>query len=187
MCTHTAGPSPTLALCALLPGGHPLPAEWGARPQLRDRDGAPGERGGSHRPHPQPGGGIRESCGGGWPRRPGVGGLPCCKLTLPVPTAGRRGGQRGAAAVPEAPCPRGVQGAVQGLCRSRRPLDRQQQREGEALAPASHARGVPGAAAGRLSLKPCAPPQAPDMSSSEEFPSFGAQVAPKTLPWGPKR
>lgn len=29
--------------------------------------------------------------------------------------------------------------------------------------------------------------QAPDMSSSEEFPSFGAQVAPKTLPWGPKR
>lgn len=30
-------------------------------------------------------------------------------------------------------------------------------------------------------------PQAPDMSSSEEFPSFGAQVAPKTLPWGPKR
>uniref|UniRef100_A0A8D0Q0U7 Vigilin n=1 Tax=Sus scrofa TaxID=9823 RepID=A0A8D0Q0U7_PIG len=28
---------------------------------------------------------------------------------------------------------------------------------------------------------------APDMSSSEEFPSFGAQVAPKTLPWGPKR
>lgn len=34
----------------------------------------------------------------------------------------------------------------------------------------------------------CSPsPQAPDMSSSEEFPSFGAQVAPKTLPWGPKR
>ncbi|KAF5921534.1 hypothetical protein HPG69_009102 [Diceros bicornis minor] len=29
--------------------------------------------------------------------------------------------------------------------------------------------------------------KAPDMSSSEEFPSFGAQVAPKTLPWGPKR
>lgn len=29
--------------------------------------------------------------------------------------------------------------------------------------------------------------QAPDMSSSEDFPSFGAQVAPKTLPWGPKR
>uniref|UniRef100_A0A2K5SIL5 Vigilin n=1 Tax=Cebus imitator TaxID=2715852 RepID=A0A2K5SIL5_CEBIM len=28
--------------------------------------------------------------------------------------------------------------------------------------------------------------KAPDMSSSEEFPSFGAQVAPKTLPWGPK-
>jgi hypothetical protein len=37
-------------------------------------------------------------------------------------------------------------------------------------------------------LKLCPPfPQAPDMSSSEEFPSFGAQVAPKTLPWGPKR
>uniref|UniRef100_A0A8D2MER1 Vigilin n=1 Tax=Zonotrichia albicollis TaxID=44394 RepID=A0A8D2MER1_ZONAL len=29
--------------------------------------------------------------------------------------------------------------------------------------------------------------KAPDMSSSEDFPSFGAQVAPKTLPWGPKR
>ncbi|XP_006875270.1 PREDICTED: vigilin isoform X2 [Chrysochloris asiatica] len=29
--------------------------------------------------------------------------------------------------------------------------------------------------------------KAPDVSSSEEFPSFGAQVAPKTLPWGPKR
>lgn len=35
--------------------------------------------------------------------------------------------------------------------------------------------------------QPSLPPQAPDMSSSEEFPSFGAQVAPKTLPWGPKR
>lgn len=34
---------------------------------------------------------------------------------------------------------------------------------------------------------PSLSPQAPDMSSSEEFPSFGAQVAPKTLPWGPKR
>uniref|UniRef100_A0A8C9QRC4 Vigilin n=1 Tax=Spermophilus dauricus TaxID=99837 RepID=A0A8C9QRC4_SPEDA len=29
--------------------------------------------------------------------------------------------------------------------------------------------------------------KAPDVGSSEEFPSFGAQVAPKTLPWGPKR
>ncbi|XP_044886096.1 vigilin isoform X3 [Mauremys mutica] len=29
--------------------------------------------------------------------------------------------------------------------------------------------------------------KAPDMSSSEDFPSFGAQVTPKTLPWGPKR
>lgn len=52
-----------------------------------------------------------------------------------------------------------------------------------------------GAARGRPSaarvLPPADPvpflPQAPDMSSSEEFPSFGAQVAPKTLPWGPKR
>ena len=26
----TAEPLPTLALCALRPGGHPLPAEWGA-------------------------------------------------------------------------------------------------------------------------------------------------------------
>lgn len=89
---RTAGPSPTLALCALRPGGHPLPAERGARPQLRDRDGAPGERGGGHRPHPQPGGGIRESCGGSWPRWAGVTG-PCRRLTPPVPTAGRRGRQ----------------------------------------------------------------------------------------------
>ncbi|XP_068449326.1 high density lipoprotein binding protein a isoform X2 [Clinocottus analis] len=29
--------------------------------------------------------------------------------------------------------------------------------------------------------------QAPDMSSSEDFPSFGAPVAPKASPWGPKR
>ncbi|KAG5847283.1 hypothetical protein ANANG_G00124360 [Anguilla anguilla] len=29
--------------------------------------------------------------------------------------------------------------------------------------------------------------KAPDMSSSEEFPSFGAPVAPKASPWGPKR
>lgn len=29
--------------------------------------------------------------------------------------------------------------------------------------------------------------QAPDMSSSEDFPSFGAPVATKTSPWGPKR
>ncbi|KAK1168684.1 vigilin-like [Acipenser oxyrinchus oxyrinchus] len=29
--------------------------------------------------------------------------------------------------------------------------------------------------------------QAPDMSSSEEFPSFGTPVAPKSSPWGPKR
>ncbi|XP_060690992.1 high density lipoprotein binding protein a [Hemiscyllium ocellatum] len=29
--------------------------------------------------------------------------------------------------------------------------------------------------------------KAPDMSSSEDFPSFGAPVAPKTSPWGPKR
>ncbi|MGH0140316.1 UNVERIFIED_CONTAM: hypothetical protein FKN15_071218 [Acipenser sinensis] len=29
--------------------------------------------------------------------------------------------------------------------------------------------------------------QAPDMSSSEEFPSFGSHVAPKSSPWGPKR
>uniref|UniRef100_A0A2K6UPQ1 Vigilin n=1 Tax=Saimiri boliviensis boliviensis TaxID=39432 RepID=A0A2K6UPQ1_SAIBB len=29
--------------------------------------------------------------------------------------------------------------------------------------------------------------KAPNMSSSEEFPSFRAQVAPKTLPWGPKQ
>ena len=101
---RTAEPSPTLALCALRPGGHPLPAERGARPQLRDRDGAPGERGGGHRPHPQPGGGIRESCGGSCPRWAGVTGL-CHRLTPPVPTAGRRGRQRGAAAVPEAPCP----------------------------------------------------------------------------------
>lgn len=36
-------------------------------------------------------------------------------------------------------------------------------------------------------VMPSLSPQAPDMSSSEEFPSFGAQVAPKTLPWGPKR
>uniref|UniRef100_A0A8C9S3E6 Vigilin n=1 Tax=Scleropages formosus TaxID=113540 RepID=A0A8C9S3E6_SCLFO len=28
---------------------------------------------------------------------------------------------------------------------------------------------------------------APDMSSSEDFPSFGASVTPKTSPWGPKR
>ncbi|KAK2108062.1 hypothetical protein P7K49_013227 [Saguinus oedipus] len=41
---------------------------------------------------------------------------------------------------------------------------------------------------GATLLKPCPlSAQAPDMSSSEEFPSFGAQVAPKTLPWGPKR
>uniref|UniRef100_A0A4W3IMA2 Vigilin n=1 Tax=Callorhinchus milii TaxID=7868 RepID=A0A4W3IMA2_CALMI len=29
--------------------------------------------------------------------------------------------------------------------------------------------------------------KAPDVSSSEDFPSFGAPVAPKTSPWGPKR
>uniref|UniRef100_A0A8C9VJI0 Vigilin n=1 Tax=Scleropages formosus TaxID=113540 RepID=A0A8C9VJI0_SCLFO len=29
--------------------------------------------------------------------------------------------------------------------------------------------------------------KAPDMSSSEDFPSFGASVTPKTSPWGPKR
>ncbi|XP_041066757.1 high density lipoprotein binding protein a isoform X2 [Carcharodon carcharias] len=29
--------------------------------------------------------------------------------------------------------------------------------------------------------------KAPDMSSSEDFPSFGAPVAPKASPWGPKR
>lgn len=54
----------------------------------------------------------------------------------------------------------------------------------------------PGSEVGRLELPernplskvlPSLSPQAPDMSSSEEFPSFGAQVAPKTLPWGPKR
>ncbi|XP_053553145.1 vigilin [Bombina bombina] len=29
--------------------------------------------------------------------------------------------------------------------------------------------------------------KAPDMSSSEDFPSFGAPVTHKTSPWGPKR
>ncbi|MBN3325573.1 VIGLN protein, partial [Atractosteus spatula] len=29
--------------------------------------------------------------------------------------------------------------------------------------------------------------KAPDMSSSEDFPSFGAPMAPKSSPWGPKR
>lgn len=29
--------------------------------------------------------------------------------------------------------------------------------------------------------------QAPDMSSSEDFPSFGAPVPTKSSPWGPKR
>lgn len=29
--------------------------------------------------------------------------------------------------------------------------------------------------------------QAPDMSSSEDFPSFGAPVTTKASPWGPKR
>ncbi|XP_048844381.1 high density lipoprotein binding protein a [Brienomyrus brachyistius] len=34
---------------------------------------------------------------------------------------------------------------------------------------------------------PWATNEAPDMSSSEEFPSFGAPVTPKSSPWGPKR
>lgn len=35
--------------------------------------------------------------------------------------------------------------------------------------------------------QPHATVQAPDMSSSEDFPSFGAPVATKASPWGPKR
>lgn len=54
------GTQPPQLLCVLLPGGHSLPTERSPRPQLCHRDGAPRERGGSHRPHPQPGGGIRE-------------------------------------------------------------------------------------------------------------------------------
>lgn len=42
------GSQPPQLLCVLLPGGHSLPAEWGPRPQLRHRDGAPRECGRSH-------------------------------------------------------------------------------------------------------------------------------------------
>ncbi|KAG8508285.1 Vigilin [Galemys pyrenaicus] len=57
---------------------------------------------------------------------------------------------------------------------------------GDKVGPVGHGAGAAGVG-GTALLRLCVPPQAPDMSSSEEFPSFGAQVAPKTLPWGPKR
>lgn len=57
----------------------------------------------------------------------------------PVSTAGRRGGQRGAAGLHEAPRPRGGQGAVQGLRGAGRPLDRQRQREGQVSSPGAPA------------------------------------------------
>lgn len=59
------GAQPAEVLCVLLLGRHSLPAERGPRPQLRHRDRAPRERGGGHRPHPEPGGRIRESWGHG--------------------------------------------------------------------------------------------------------------------------
>lgn len=171
-------------------GGPEISSERSCRPERRDGDRPPWACGWSHRSPPKPGGGIRKLLSSPCSLR-----LPAdqrwCHLNFRWQTW-RKMRQRwltwgplavvllqAAAAVVEPPMRAVVHpkvlwwGRLPGLTPMRKWV------------------------LGSLVAATCSPIfsrfivdsvfQAPDMSSSEDFPSFGAPVPTKTSPWGPKR